>query len=276
VFTQRDRARQRAAEEPEQVVGYMAQAEPEQALQCADQHQQQTDVLCFGALAESVERKIAEQMKSGSGHPHARTNTPFGVKALQGQRPNMEDAYSVQMTPPPSSSAGPGAAEAPSTPPQEPPNGPAPEASAAQSDDTIPPAPTLSEDHNLAVLSVFDGHGGNEVAEHCRESLHRHFAYQLSLQRATDDDSSSGNDDSSSQQQQQQQQYSHHHIAEALRASFLCTDHELKGTEAGDYVGATAVVAVVGKTHIIIGHAGAGLDCSPGDGCWQGGKPCVC
>lgn len=98
-----------------------------------------------------------------------------------------------------------------------------------------------------AVLSVFDGHGGNEVAEHCRESLHRHFAHQLSLQRASGEESDE--DDSETP-------YDLPQIAEALRASFLCTDDELKGTEAGDYVGATAVVAVIGKGHIIIAHAG--------------------
>lgn len=108
---------------------------------------------------------------------------------------------------------------------------------------------TLTQIHIQAVLSVFDGHGGNEVAEHCRESLHRHFAYQLSLQRTTT--TGDGEDDDTP--------YHHHHIAEALRASFLCTDSELKGTEAGDYVGATAVVAVVGKSHIIIAHAGASI-----------------
>ncbi len=45
-------------------------------------------------------------------------------------------------------------------------------------------------------------------------------------------------------------------VGEALRVAFQATDQELAGTEAGDYVGATAVVAVVGKTHIWVAHCG--------------------
>eukprot|EP00967_Tisochrysis_lutea_P051899 scaffold64213_cov21-Tisochrysis_lutea.AAC.2 len=172
--------------------------------------------------------------------------------------------------------AGAGAVQAqpgPGTPPQQNLNGPSPEAPVLDEDDAANiPVPLLPED--LAVLSVFDGHGGNEVAEHCRESLHRHFAHQLSLQRATDDDS--GDEASPALQHHKQAHYHHNIIAEALRASFLCTDQELKGTEAGDYVGATAVVAVVGKCHIIIAHAGgwepdAGCPTGRADGSWGRG-----
>ncbi|KAF5829921.1 phosphatase 2C-like domain-containing protein [Dunaliella salina] len=256
----------------------MASVSEQQAAQCASQPQD----LCFGGLAESLERKIAEQMKNaGTQHAHAKTNTPFGVKALQGTRPNMEDAYSVQMTPPPATSSGTaataaaagaapgagslaaGAEQAQQGPGISPPqqqnlNGPSPEATVpVEGEDAANiPAPLLPED--LAVLSVFDGHGGNEVAEHCRESLHRHFAHILADSRATDDDDSCDDEAPPTRQQQHKKKTHYHHniIAEALRQSFLCTDQELKGTEAGDYVGATAVVAVVGKCHIIIAHAG--------------------
>lgn len=50
--------------------------------------------------------------------------------------------------------------------------------------------------------------------------------------------------------------YHHSHVGEALRVAFHATDQELAGTEAGDFVGATAVVAVVGKTHIWVAHCG--------------------
>lgn len=45
-------------------------------------------------------------------------------------------------------------------------------------------------------------------------------------------------------------------VCSALRAAFNLVDSSLAGTETGDYVGATAVVAVLGKTHIWIAHCG--------------------
>ena len=45
-------------------------------------------------------------------------------------------------------------------------------------------------------------------------------------------------------------------VSDALRASFLKTDQELAGTDEGEYVGATAVVVVVGKLHIWVAHCG--------------------
>ncbi|GFH25377.1 PPM-type phosphatase domain-containing protein, partial [Haematococcus lacustris] len=45
-------------------------------------------------------------------------------------------------------------------------------------------------------------------------------------------------------------------VGDALRTAFNITDRELLGTETGDFVGATAVVAVVGKTHIWVAHCG--------------------
>jgi hypothetical protein len=45
-------------------------------------------------------------------------------------------------------------------------------------------------------------------------------------------------------------------ITEALRSSFLSTDEEVAGTEAGEFVGATAVVAIIGSTHIWVAHCG--------------------
>lgn len=45
-------------------------------------------------------------------------------------------------------------------------------------------------------------------------------------------------------------------VSAALRSSFHLTDKELAGTEEGEYVGATAVVAVVGRQHIWVAHCG--------------------
>ena len=48
-------------------------------------------------------------------------------------------------------------------------------------------------------------------------------------------------------------------VSDALVSTFHKTDEELAGTEAGDFVGATAVVAVVGKENIWIAHCGTYL-----------------
>eukprot|EP00798_Chlamydomonas_sp_ICE-L_P023560 gene23560-9081_t len=45
-------------------------------------------------------------------------------------------------------------------------------------------------------------------------------------------------------------------VSEALRLSFILTDEELLGTEEGEDTGATAVVGVVGKDFIWVGHCG--------------------
>eukprot|EP00955_Chlamydomonas_euryale_P066651 359606-Chlamydomonas_euryale.AAC.2 len=50
-------------------------------------------------------------------------------------------------------------------------------------------------------------------------------------------------------------------VTDALRHAFLATDEELSGTDAGEYVGATAVVAVVARQHIWVAHAGESALC---------------
>ncbi len=212
--------------------------------------------------------------------PHQ--GTPWGVKASQGSRPNMEDAYSVQV-PQQSCSAGhcsqhpsadvtapsgehqDGGAALSAVAEQEEPSGQA--MSVGIQEPII--APPIPED--LAVLSVFDGHGGTEVAEHARTRLHMHFAASLSEQRSAAAGSGEAGE-SAGHWADPCQRCPHHgslptadrdckacalqHVADALRAAFLKTDSELEGSEAGEYVGATAVVAVVGREHIWIAHCG--------------------
>ena len=129
----------------------------------------------------------------------------------------------------------------------------------------------FSED--LAFFSVFDGHGGDEVAQHCSDNLHRHFTSLLmssvngtvslpsspvSVQSAPQimSTSKSGTLESTSSVQTNNSVL----VCDALRSSFRKTDSELAGTEAGEFVGATAVVAVVGKQHIWVAHCGKGRD----------------
>jgi hypothetical protein len=189
----------------------------------------QDSLLGLGTLSESILNLT--QLGKEDVHDNApRTSTPWGVRAAQGSRPNMEDAYSVQLTPPV-------VTPAPSVPDSACDKSPGMQ-------DSIQ-VPLLPED--LAVLSVFDGHGGTEVAEHCRSKLHVHFAHQLSLQRVVnggaDGDTPrefANKPDNQGASDQAMQPYSLDHVGEALRAAFTQTDQELAGTEAGDYVGATA------------------------------------
>lgn len=163
----------------------------------------------------------------------------------------------------------------------------------------------------------YDGHGGPEVAQHCADNLHRHFATQLSLAskgpnsqqqpenngrdgcqdgsgpaREIPEPGASGAEDQRGAERNSNPQASCQAsgasegadprpgpsgacddncgslstaagganstqvVVDALSAAFQLTDQELAGTDAGDYVGATAVVAVLGKSHIWIAHCG--------------------
>ena len=149
----------------------------------------------------------------------------------------------------------------------------------------------FSED--LAFFSVFDGHGGDEVAQHCSDRLHRHFTAELMSSIRAENPSSAPSSPASSISDTCSPLLSRSQrslegealgtdaattfspsgcvpgvkgggggpchsnlISEALRASFHKTDSELAGTDEGEYVGATAVVVVVGKQHIWVAHCG--------------------
>ena len=140
---------------------------------------------------------------------------------------------------------------------------------------------------------MFDGHGGDEVAQHCSDRLHGHFTAELMNSiRAENPSSVPSSPASSSLSDVSSSPLSHRFqrtntataaaeaaadatgtgnsgslrclsgachsnlISDALRASFHKTDCELAGTDEGEYVGATAVVVVVGKQHIWVAHCG--------------------
>jgi hypothetical protein len=218
-------------------------------------------------------------------------STPWGVKASQGARPNMEDAYSVQTAQPSAAGVGPVSDSSSATMTAEATDNSNASTCNQQLDrsqqhgvvDTeqphaaVPAVPGGGGD--LALLSVFDGHGGQEVAMHCRDRLHHHFTTHLSSYRGGQEVSpgeglatpellaacttSAG----------QPLLYNPDHVVEALRAAFCMTDDELAGTEAGDFVGATAVVAVVGRQHIWIAHCG---ECACCCHCVRAWPTCMC
>lgn len=116
-----------------------------------------------------------------------------------------------------------------------------------------------------------DGHGGAEVADHCREMLHKHFAASLSACRSSAcgeqarqanpgqgsmTDSTSASNNSATSSNLDIHPYTSSTVTAALRSAFLATDNDLLGTDAGEFVGATAVVAVVGISHIWVAHCG--------------------
>ncbi|KAG1675229.1 hypothetical protein FOA52_016260 [Chlamydomonas sp. UWO 241] len=258
---------------------------------------------CFASLLDATLSLFAEDSPESLMTPVM----GYGVKSAQGMSKHMEDSYSVQTK---LSSPGMDIASRPGT-------------MTTTSTENEINLPGFSED--LAFFSVFDGHGGDEVAQHCSERLHQHFTHQLiqGLQATTPAEFALCTDrgmsqglgsvavveafDQASRSQQQQQPdvapgdalpyppgepatsptdsscpsvcngatpfpcdtpppnvFSLSQaascmpalITEALRIAFLNTDAELEGTDDGEYVGTTAVVAIVAKQHIWVAHAG--------------------
>lgn len=123
----------------------------------------------------------------------------------------------------------------------------------------------------MSFFSVFDGHGGDEVAQHCSDRLHQHFTRQLlkrlgistSSQLSLDESSFSASLHTGSPvsgrsiiESPFSSSENVNHVSEALRASFKLTDDELVGTEAGEDMGATACISIVGRRHIWVAHCG--------------------
>lgn len=203
----------------------------------------------------------------------------FGVKAVQGKRPSMEDAFSVvtrvgHRGDPSSSAASPARGQAPSA-------GTSPTSVLAFGQ-------SVKLDDELAFFGVFDGHGGKDVSAHCATrmacnleaavaSAHAHAPHKDERAAADDEPMPSrvvidfGNpraglpaepDAASTRYPANCSSSSPLALAHALRSAFTTTDNELVHTDAGEYVGSTAVVALVGPRHIWVANAGAEL----GDG----------
>ncbi|GAX84473.1 hypothetical protein CEUSTIGMA_g11893.t1 [Chlamydomonas eustigma] len=174
----------------------------------------------------------------------------YGVKTTKGLSKHMEDSYSVQ--------------ETLSSPPVD--RQQSLKLNDLTLDDPSFHIPGFSED--LAFFSVFDGHGGDEVAQHCSDRLHKHFSehiinglcehHQCSDSAVPVSPSKPSEDCKITGSVHQNQKTTSHStlVSEALRSSFRLTDQELAGTDEGEYVGATAVVAVIGKSHIWVAHCG--------------------
>lgn len=192
----------------------------------------------------------------------------YGVSAKQGLSSHMEDSFSVQEK-----------LSSPSLQKEDSVQFQPEDASISMN------IPGFSED--MAFFSVFDGHGGDEVAQHCSDRLHQHFTNQLlvglgvssNCSQTTNVTESSTSSHCSPQGSPTCRQLFNGGgglqrmslaeldsdaavditkvlVTNALRASFHLTDGELAGTDAGEYVGATAVVAVIGKQQIWVAHCG--------------------
>jgi protein phosphatase 2C len=123
----------------------------------------------------------------------------------------------------------------------------------------------------MSFFSVFDGHGGDEVAQHCSDRLHQHFTRQLlnslgitcSSQISIDESPFSTSFQAGSPingrsivESPFSSSANMSLVSEALRLSFKLTDDELMGTEAGEDMGATACIAIVSRRHIWVAHCG--------------------
>ncbi|CAA2973522.1 probable phosphatase 2C 50 isoform X1 [Olea europaea subsp. europaea] len=97
-------------------------------------------------------------------------------------------------------------------------------------------------------FGVYDGHGGSQVANYCRDRIHSSLAEELEVIMANLND---GNSKDSCEEQWRR----------ALTECFLKVDDEIGGKAslepvAPETVGSTAVVAIVCSSHIIVANCG--------------------
>lgn len=103
-------------------------------------------------------------------------------------------------------------------------------------------------DQNLSIhfFGVYDGHGGSQVANYCRERMHLVLAEEIENAKAGVCSGDSWQDK----------------WREAFSKCFVKVDAEIGGVSgsnpsvAPETVGSTAVVAIVAPTHIIVGNCG--------------------
>ncbi len=135
-------------------------------------------------------------------------------------------------------------------------------------------SPSPVPEEVFSYFAVFDGHGGNEAAQHCATRLHLNL--QESLLEGSKDEPCVAQSSRTSlclddkpvtaianhcicrdtPDPSCKACQSHQHICAALKQAFKKTDGELSGTEIGEVVGSTAVVALVGSSHIFVAHCG--------------------
>jgi hypothetical protein len=187
--------------------------------------------------------------------PARRSGFAVGAKAVAGGRPTMEDAYAVHA-----------------------------DAIRARSRYSSTAGTMLqggAAEDVFSYFAVFDGHGGSETANHCASRLHVNLQESLAPRSAPGE----GHGESDGSASPTGSLCSEDRVPDssaaglcscsgapgapscrscqgtlrlctALKQAFQRTDAELAGTEIGEVVGSTAVVALVGASHIYVAHCG--------------------
>eukprot|EP00877_Chromochloris_zofingiensis_P005204 jgi/Chrzof1/14685/Cz09g12010.t1 len=245
----------------------------------------QTNPSTFAPKLEGWVSPVDSSSSSFTATPTGPSRPPapaFGVKVVQNGRTVLEDAYSAHLDIVSVSSSGSESSYLDICD-----RSPSCSSGISQNGNATTDACDLD---SLSLFGVYDGHGGSEAAEHCASRLHRNFLDSLasdhvslnsrtssmhsSLPEGSWNSETSGlppvinamdvDTPTSSSAKGEQGMWActaagdrtSQVISQALRQAFLKTDSELAGTEVGELVGSTAVVAVVGKNEVHVAHCG--------------------